>query len=109
MNKELKLINNVRNNVIEDEEMYEENCHCTDSGDFDIIASLQYGNKRYCIETTGNRCNVYLWEETCENEYWETLDCKNITGDQEEWKDIIDVNNYLFNLFGLTDYIIERR
>lgn len=121
MNKEFKLINNVWNDVIEenchifrpdieDEELYEENCHCTDSGDFDItIASLQYGDKRYLIETTCDRWNLYLWEETCENGYWETIDCNNITGDQEEWKDIIDVNNYLFNLFGLNEYIIERR
>ena len=95
---------------IEDEDLYQENSDCTDFGDKDfVIASLQYGNKRYCIETTCDRWNLYLWEETCENGCWETIDCTNITGEQENWKDIIDVNNYLFDLFGLVDFRIERR
>lgn len=118
--KEFKLINEALNDVIENnccikrdytlnDEDFEENCHCTDSGMEDIaIASLQYGNKRFSIETTCNKWNLYLWEETCKDGYWETIDCNNITGDQEEWKTIIDVNNYLFNLFGLDKYIIER-
>ena len=95
---------------IEDEDLAQENSDCTDFGDKDFeIASLEYGDKRYCIETTCDRWNLYLWEETCENGCWETIGCTNITGDQEDWKDIIDVNNYLLDLFGLVDFRIERR
>lgn len=84
-----------RPNKMSDEE-YEKNCYISEMYDNDYdIAQIKKSNIIYQIATTNNNFNIFLWKIEDGN----CIDCRPVSTDIENCKDISDIVNYLLKLF----------